>query len=320
MNLFLCLTPLQILITKKLIELKKEQSEVLILTYNVNEKYEYYMKVIEKSQYVNRVSIIKIEDNNIFTKMMTLQNIVKWSRDKKYKTAYLASIDNFFMHCVLHYSEIVEVYTFDDGTANILESSFYFIDKSSRFSRIIKKLLGIQWTLDCIKKQTKKHYTIYHDIKNIVTNTEYIDVFSYGNLVLDNNTKKKVSIYLGQPFDNKMVSMNVYKKLKHIDGDVKYYIHPREKKDFLLLNGLGEDDIIQSDLIIEDYVSELLTLNYTVALFSVSSSAAFNLYNTRGVAVCFVIDDTIEEVEGLYNLIKEKSLKTISLGKYNDKI
>lgn len=314
MNLYICLTPLQILIANKLIELKQEPSDVLILTYNLNEKYDYYVDVISSNSNINQVSTIKIEDNTFYKKLNTLKKIRQWCGVNNYNTVSLASIDNFFMHAVLTYSQAEEIYTFDDGTANIVPTSSYFIKKDSFINKCVKFFLGIKWDLYSIKQQLKKHYTIYHNMKNIVDEgrLEYIDVFSIDTLVLNEQNKNEIYMYLGQPFKNKMVSVDTYKKLKEIYPDIQYYPHPREDISDLYLE-IRENDVLQSNIIIEDYVSSLLKKGYVVQLFTVCSSAGFNLYNTKGVDVFFIIDDSFEEVRDMYIFIKNSALKVIYL-------
>lgn len=313
MNLIICTTPLQMLIANQLINLKKIQADVLILTYHLNAKYEYYLTKIKNNLHVQNVNMIKIEESNVLTKLMTVRKIQQWCKNQQYNTAYLASIDNFFMHCVLHYGKVQEVYTFDDGTANIIDTSSYFIDKSSQFSALARKILQIEWDLATIKKQTKKHYTIYHNIKNIVDNTEKIDVFGMAN-VINNKQKNGVCyLFLGQPFDNHKIGLQIYQKLKQNIADIKYFIHPREDS-VLIENQLNTLDIIKSDLIFEEYVLQKLNEGYDIELFTMSSSAGFNLYSTKGVKVHFIIETELDaELGEIYKFIKKLSLHWITL-------
>lgn len=313
MILYICVTPLQMLIANKLICLKKDQVDVLILTYNFNKKYEYYLNILKSNLYVKNIDVIKIGNKNIFTRLSTVINIKKWNIGRQYHTAFLASVDNFFVHCVLHYSYIKEVYTYDDGVANIIETTTYFIDKSSKFSMIARKLLNMYWNLDFIKNNTKKHYTIYHNTKNIVENTENIDIF--GNLDVPDERKNGEICYflLGQPFSDKESTIRIYQKLKNHYPNIKYCVHPREEISFLK-SKLNESDIIASDLIIEEYVLQKLLDGYEVMIFTVDSSAGFNLYYAKGVTVNFVIEKRlIDEVGSVYEFIKKNRLNFIEL-------
>lgn len=313
MILYICATPLQMLIANKLICLKKNQVDVLILTYNVNKKYEYYLKILKNNPYVKNIDVIKIENDNIFTRLFTVRDIKKWNTRKQYHTAFLASVDNFFVHCVLHYACVQEIYTYDDGVANIIETTTYFIDKSSKFSMIARKLLNMRWNLDFIKNNTKKHYTIYHNAKNIVENTENIDIF--GNFDVPDERKNGEICYflLGQPFSDKESTIHIYRKLKHKYPDIKYCMHPREELDFLK-DKLNESDIIASDLIIEEYVLHKLLDGYEVMIFTVNSSAGFNLYYANGVTVNFVIEKKLKDKVGsVYQFVKKNHLNFIEL-------
>lgn len=315
MNLYLCLTPLQILLANKLISDKREQAEVLVLSYILNEKYDYYSTRIGNNSYVDKLSVIKIDNANLLDKVRTFKNVINWCAGKRFKNIYLASIDNFYMHFILSRCLKGNVYTFDDGTVNIIENSNYFMARPSFMSRAARLLLGINWNIEKIKQHTQKHYTIYNNMKNIVDNVEYLELFSQ-NYVQNDQVyieKKIINIYLGQPFLDISASLNVYKKLKALNQYIKYYIHPREDYSFLKTE-LGEESLLQSHLIVEDYIAEIISQGYSVNLFTVTSSAGFNMYSSENVKVYFVIEESLlTEVGDIYDLILQKSLRTISL-------
>lgn len=313
MNLYLCSTPLQILIANYLIDLKQDFVDVLVLTYTFNEKYEYYLNKIKNNRYVNQVDVIRINEHNVFTKLMTVGRIILWGKHKKFHTIYLASIDNFFMHCVLHYSHVQEIYTFDDGTANIIEASTYFVDRSSTFSRIARKLLNIRWNLSHIKISTRKHYTIYRDIKNIVDDISYINVFGVDGFKNSIKNRKVCSLFLGQPFNDREIGIKIYKKLKNNFCDIRYFIHPRENFNFID-SVLDEGDIVRSDLIVEEYIFQQVMAGIDIVLLTVSSSAGFNLYYADGVQVKFVVDKRLDgEVGSIYDFIKKNGFDFMEL-------
>lgn len=313
-SLFICLTPLQILIANKLIEVKKEQSDVLILTYNLNEKYSHYIDIISNNGNTNQVSTIKIDDSTVYKKLNTLKKIMQWCSVNRYNIVYLASIDNFFMHAVLTYSKAEKVYTFDDGTANIVPNSSYFIKKDSFINKLARFVFGIKWDLCSIKQRLIKHYTIYKGIKNIVDKDriEFIDVFSYDALLLNEQSRKEIYIYLGQPFRDKMVSIDTYKKLTNTFTGLKYYLHPREEISNVCMS-LTKSEILQSNLIIEDYIYSLLQEGYSVKLFTISSSAGFNLYFNNKVEVNFIIVHGLDEIGDVYHLILENKFRILEL-------
>ena len=78
--------------------------------------------------------------------------------------------------------------------------------------------------------KTRRHYTIYHNMKNIVENTEDIDLFEIeeGNI------------------DGVREEIDIYKKLMVRNENIKYYVHPREDLLFII-SQLSSENILQSD-------------------------------------------------------------------------
>lgn len=315
MNLFICLTPLQMLIADHLIKNGEKKAKVLVLTYNINSKYDYYKNKLSNNEFVLDVDVIHIKNGSIIDRLNTFYSVYKWTiHQKNIVNTYLACIDNIYMQYII--SKLgSNIYTYDDGTANIISDSQYFIDKTSSISKAFRLLFGIKYDQLGIKQSTKKHYTIYKGIPNIIENTEFIDVFSTNEQSSKNidGNEKIVNLFLGQPFNLKDASVKIYNQLTtHIDG-LNYYLHPRE--DILYIrNNIGNGNILQSDLIIEEYVMNLVNKGYYINIYTVSSSAGFNLNSAKNINVFFVFNEYIKnEVKQIYSFIKDNDLKILSV-------
>ncbi|MFX5344515.1 glycosyltransferase family 52, partial [Acinetobacter baumannii] len=78
-------------------------------------------------------------------------------------------IDNKYTHKILSTVNFKNLYTYDDGAANVVKNSIYFKQTfMSKLKDILFKLMGVEFNLNKIKKISRKHYTIYKGIQNIV--------------------------------------------------------------------------------------------------------------------------------------------------------
>lgn len=307
MNLYICLTPLQMLIANKLIELKQEPSDVLILTYNLNEKYEYYIDKINTNILVKDIFKIKLEESSFFTKSENFVNIWKWTRSREYNTIYFACLESIHIHFILEKIKFCHLYTFDDGSANIFPNSIYYTYTPSLKNKLMRFLLGIKWDLNLVKKMTEKHYTIYKSFQNVVNNTEFVNVFSYGFYTTG---EKKILLFLGQPFKNPKESVELFNLLLIKYKNIYYFMHPREDSSFIERH-ISKEFLLSSSLIVEDYVSSLLKNGYNVHLFSVSSSAGFNMYDCEGVEVYFICYKKEKGIKEFFDFLSLNNLPVL---------
>ncbi|KMK51134.1 hypothetical protein RO21_07980 [[Actinobacillus] muris] len=310
MDIYVCLTPLQILIANYIINNNKTNCEVLILTYINNDKYKFYLNKLKKNIYVKNAEIILLENTSFINRIKTFIKIrSRINKTKKiYNDIYISSIDNFYIHYILDRIKFNKIFTFDDGTANIIKNSFFY-KKSSTISIIGRKVLNIKWDINTIKRNSNKHFTIYNNLENIISNVEFIDIFSPKNTV---SVIKDIHIFLGQPFKDDYASVDIYNKLVNkLNKKMQYYPHPRETG---IEFKIDPNNLIYSNLIIEEYIESLLKKGIVVNLYTISSSAGFNLYYSKNVNVLFIFSSRIDkEVSNIYNLIKQKKLANINL-------
>ncbi|WP_228138157.1 glycosyltransferase family 52, partial [Acinetobacter baumannii] len=118
-NLLICLTPLQMLIASKIVEQNPASYDVLCLSYNENEKYDYYFNQLAQKCDSSWRFLVRSKSKiyRIFDFLRFSYFLSKLS-EKKYNTIYLASIDNPFFHILLSKLSKNNIATFDDGTAN----------------------------------------------------------------------------------------------------------------------------------------------------------------------------------------------------------
>ncbi|WP_288776185.1 glycosyltransferase family 52, partial [uncultured Psychrobacter sp.] len=277
-NLIICLTPFQMLIAKKIIELKpSEKFDLLVLSQQDNDKYRYYFKMLSK--FCNE-SFYYVLKGGLFG-LIDFLNYSKSRLNNSYSGVYLASID--FSYCLYLISKLESpnIFTFDDGTANILTESIYYKGPSRTIKRKIAfKMLGIKYDMQELIDLSSEHYTVYKGIPNIVKKTKLIKLFDEDALANSNhsktNSKNYINIYLGQPLEE--VSDEIVNNLTpefFSKLDINYYYpHPREKN-----IPQGGFKVISSPLIFEDYILQLLNSspNTVFRIYSFISGSLLNI-------------------------------------------
>ncbi len=306
-NLLICLTPLQMLIASKIVEQNPASYDVLCLSYNENEKYDYYFNKLSLIC-ENSYRFIVYSENKIY-------RIFDFARFKfylfkilknKYSKVYVASIDNPFFHLLLSVVKKDQVLTFDDGTANIYqESNYYNYPNKSAVQRLILKFLGNKYSTKRVIGESQKHFSIYKGYKNIIENTSYIPIISAADLPLSD---KKIKIFLGQPIYD-LKGGDVEKVLSFIKkiGVEYYFPHPRENKRYDGIN------YIDSPLIFEDYILKLLAEGYFVELYTVLSTAALNIASLKNVKIIVLHEENLgRNYAKFYELFEAIDCKTLN--------
>lgn len=288
-SLIMCVTPLQMLIAEKIIELNKGKDfDLLVIVLNDNDKYKYYYQRL-KEKCINALYLITKPGLRGF--FNDIKQINTSNLSISYQELYLASIDIRVLQYIVSKNSFAHIYTFDDGTANIIPSSLYYLNSKPKFfKRAVWRVLGVKYYVEDLKNISLSHYTIYKDVPNIIGNKIYLPIFPKIDNNNDNDKKKQIKrFYLGQPltdiskiFDISYIEKNI-SKLK-IDY---YYPHPREK-----LYPKGDFELIESPLIFEDYITQFLAENpdINIEVFSFISTALLNIMSLNRVYVSYIHD------------------------------
>ena len=175
-SLIMCVTPLQMLIAEKIIHKFKDQKfDVIVIALADNEKYRYYYKKLEK---ISCNSFYYVPKDGFLGFLEYINVLKKNGFVGKYTNCFLASIDSRHFQYIISKNKNTNIYTFDDGTANIIKNSLYYInEKIPSWKKMIWNFIGIDSYMEDIKKSSKKHYTLYENVSNIIENTEYLKLF-----------------------------------------------------------------------------------------------------------------------------------------------
>ena len=289
-DLYICYTPLQVVIAKKIIQSKIDKNikpDFVLIPLAATDRFKYYF------QSMSELCDEKIYLNELRTKRFPLYvlYLARIFRNREYRCVYFANIDSAQIQLILSFIKFNEINTFDDGTANISKNGIYYKDKPSwgvRLRRIARKIIGNRYSTEKIKKLSSKHYTIYPGFKNIIDNLVPIDLFSDKNaqrIPIRNN--KKCVVLLGTIYNqalknnkNKELLLSLIQKLiNKLKADTIYYLpHPVDEADYF--QGVTK---YKSHKIAEEIIIELTQQYERIDLIGFANSTQFYLMNVEGI-------------------------------------
>lgn len=301
MNLILCITPLQVLIAEKIINQNQNDFIGLYLPYGVNSKSEpkhrhYFAKL---QNVCTKSAFIELKNQTWGERFATLKHIKTVLKDlqiwqKPINNVYLASIDVLFLQYITSKIKFQNLFTFDDGTANIFPNSTYYQPLSKSLpQKLFKKTVGITYPdISSILAISQQHYTIFGDEKNLIDNLQSIDLFDkfdQANTAIIGTQK----ILIGQGLDN-FIGATAYrdlvKNMVNVLGIDQFVPHPRENVDFSDLL-----TVIHSDKIIEDYLLEQIQTNPNTQfeIYTFFSTAVFSLKNFPRTQIFLIYNEAL---------------------------
>lgn len=294
-SLFICYTPLQLTIAESIIRhcgLCTESLEVVYIAKATNRVVDGAISSIKKI--CGSVKLIKTPYSYPIH-IPEIYYII--NKREEYKAVYLASIENPLVQFILSIINFDELFTFDDGTANINRGSTYYVKRKASFSEyIIQKTVRIKYDMDEIKKISSKHYTIYKDLPNIIQEVEFIPlVFDDSNDINSEKSEKRgvmgyvneCNVMLGSVYDemtdskkSSLMLLEACEAYMVATGLPCYYIkHPRNRLNYKFKSM----EIITEPVIAEISVKNLLQKHTAVNLYGFMSTCQINLSSFAGV-------------------------------------
>jgi len=286
-DLFFCFTPLQVLIAKSIIlsdDYEGGRPECYVFALSDSKRYQHYYKLIEplcaKAEFV--------------TSLPSFPFYLTWIKQRfagsSYRNIYMASIDSVYVQFVLSWAGFEKVRTFDDGTANILESSKYYRDEPGvgpKFKSLIWKSFGNRYSKKGIIKESSVHYTLYPGFRNLIENVKPVSLNLSGIDSAREKKKERIRVFIGTVLKDVIQSAGDQSLL--IDRIRAYYLdqsgynavylpHPRDEFDYF-----PEISKYESTLIAEEVIVELLNEYEEVQLVGFGSSTQFNLMAQSGI-------------------------------------
>lgn len=270
-NLIICHTPLQCLIAQHIIQqFPKQEFDLFMFGFTDTPKVQHYFK--QTAALCSKSEFILFHYQRPLLYFSQLRQLTQ--RQQTYQNVFVASFDSWPVHALLSGTHYQHLFTFDDGTANILPQSFlYRTQKPSLPKRMIRYFCGIRVHQLQLRQQSEGHYTLYPEHSNITQPLIPVRLFQPTH-TLPTSSHASIRILLGQPFlETEQENIHFFQNLIQ-QLNIDYYCpHPRESY------RIDNIPYLQTDLIIEDYLLQHLRQhpNQTIYLYTLFSTAALNL-------------------------------------------
>lgn len=277
MQFFICYTPLQILVAKKIIHSEKIQNYCFVFFYdNESEKNIYYYKLLENEAFFSKKILRTKTTLSDFTNIYKLSQKIKDTCKTEEVNIYSGNIKSVHTRFLMFLLKYTNLYTFDDGCGNISNTGYYADNNEKIIYKLFFQLFDPSLVYKSLRKKIKVHYTIFKE-KNIYPNCKYMPL--YENLIEDKNIiKEKKTILLTSVLSedhitNEVTEIELYRTIISNFNVTDVIPHPREKKP-----KINEQDvnIIHSSFISEDLLFQL-SQNYELTIIGIFSATLLNL-------------------------------------------
>jgi len=267
-NIFICMTPLHLLISEKILEQKINKVNFLIYIPNRNtEQNKHYFDRVNCSfhkAYYNPI------DKNLFIYLYEIIKVCLKLRNDDKINYFVGNLKSVFSRLPMLITGYKEINIFDDGFANILPNSFLY-QPEKKYIKIFFKIFNSRLEYEIAQNSIKKYYTIFKN--NQILNHTYIELFKNTSSINSKNTR---SILLTSPFSEYKIldteeESNLYKKVIQEYSITDVLMHPNEKK-----IKISEINILNDIFIAEEYVS-MLSKTSNIIVYAFYSTALLNL-------------------------------------------
>lgn len=262
-HLFVCYTPLHILIAERIIE--KENLEKICIIY-ISEsdslKNKYYYNRIEKK------SVISFKFNKTNTVKDFVIILIKLiNANLAGVSFYTGNIKTNYSRFIAYLVKPISIFTFDDGIGTIILKDGYFSnEEEGRIGRSFFSLFKKEFLYKNILGLIEKHYTIYK-YENVYANVEYLPLFELKEFNSRNLPRINVLLTSALALEGIMSNEEEQKFYDQImcDFHIDLIIHHPRNDDYHPKNNCK---VSSSLLIAEDQIGELLK-EYEVKLFGI---------------------------------------------------
>lgn len=255
-KLFLCNTPLQLLIASRIIATESIQLHDCAVLY-----------VCDRFNAKANSALVKVSSLVKYATLIEKARSISGVRDMRKFISMIGPVDEIFVACIddslahyaISFTNGATLKTFDDGTANILPGSSYFNDKKKGSVRALAlsmfhRLNGNRYDMQKVKNESQVHYSIYTKYENAMSNVAHIEIFNE-----EQKKKDECHLFNGVNYvdycknknDANSLKMRVLNFLKSTSGDT-IYISPGDKD-----NRLFNEFIVKNDLIDIEYLESL---------------------------------------------------------------
>lgn len=324
MNLIVCATPFQVLMAEKIIDCFPERDFFGVMLVSAdNAKYRRYAaRLLEKCGGRGFVYVQQKARRRWLALWDLLVLKHKGRSLEKMEAVYVASFDSVAVQTLLSGVYFGGLYSFDDGTANLVHDSYYYsVDRHQGFAwRLLKKLTGNPYDLAALKARSLLHFTAYR-AKNVMPNIRYLPLFAdppqeqADNAATETET---VSVLLGQPVYELAEGLTAAETCRRnialaecivqTFGIDFYFPHPRET---YRIDGVS---YLDSEWVAEDFFAAYFRPDRHYRLYTLCSGAVLPFVGMHNVSVVSIRPDDCppKAAEG-YRLMEQMGIPVFSL-------
>lgn len=306
MNLIICYTPLQVVIAEKIMDLYPNEPFFGVMFHSVkNTKFEHYKQRLAYRSVDFFSHHQKTDRWGLLSQTFCLK---RYFSGKRFDKVFLASINDLQIQTLLSHIQFNQLFTFDDGTANIEKRSCFYIDEPNTLvRRCANFLLGNRFSLKKIKALSQGHYTIYPSFPNIIEHTIALKLIDESPHSVQENSEE-ISILLGQPiYLSAERNIALAEKVIQRFGIAQYLPHPREQY------RLETVEYLETPLIFEDYICQQAQ-HKKYRVYTYFSSAVLNVMNLPNIeAVVLRVDTENPAFEACYDLFVPFGLPVVDI-------
>lgn len=322
-NVIVCATPFQVLMAEKIIETRPDEPFFGVMLVSVdNEKYAFYaQRLLAKCGGRGLIYVQKKQKHPVWAVWDAVVLKMHGLRMPSCRCLYVSSVDSILVQTFISGFDFDELYTFDDGTANITAYSHYYQHDrhQSLLRRLLKTVLRNPYDLAKLKALSRGHLSAFK-LPNVMGQAQHLSLYDMtarpSDVAVDGDKIER--IFLGQPIYElqKDLSPQMMKQKNRdlarriIDGcGIDYYFpHPRE-------NYRIEDiAYLETPLVAEDFFVRHFRPDTRYVLYTLCSGAVLPFIGMAGVEIVSLRPhDCPDALITGYDLMRQAGVQVIDL-------
>jgi beta-galactosamide-alpha-2,3-sialyltransferase len=283
MNFFICRTIFQVYYASLIIKKNKIRNVCFVyLSEEFNERERFVLK-----NYIGEYYLVKGSNqlSRTLSQLVLLLSLKKKRKENNGKhNVFFASIDDLFIQTIISLFKFDNIYTFDDGTANYINNSIFYIERKAKFKIRLKYfLMGNKIkNIHEIKARIKKHHTS-NSLPNIVEKTRVVHI-PLVDVDIDTKTYKAnkfensfANVYLCPNFDEIYIDPDSVREYLISSISPTDIVIPHPRDNFVWDENVNY--ILRKNTFAEEVVRKLIMDGYYVNLYGIANSTQYHYLN-----------------------------------------
>ena len=156
-NLYICNTPLHLLIAEKIIK-SEDLSSIIYVTKTINEKEQFYLKRLQRKQL--NIFIIKLNVNFLFN-FIKLFFYTKSFKNITFDNVYVGNLKTFYNRFLLFMINYKYLNSYDDGIGTLIKDGYFSNLDENFLSKLFFSITNMNFLYKNIIKNVNNQYIIY---------------------------------------------------------------------------------------------------------------------------------------------------------------